>query len=56
MIAMEDSVILPADDLVVPTGYGKSGEDKGKELQQPSNTVGKRKRIYSFSLKVTYLN
>ena len=47
------SEIIPADDPIAATRYTNAGKHEGPELQQHYGAVGKKKRIYSFSFKVS---
>ena len=48
-----DSEIIPADDPIMATRYTDSGIQERPKLQQHNGAVENRKRIYSFSLKVS---
>ena len=47
------SEIIVADDQIETTRYTNADEHEGPELQQRYGAVGKKKRIYSFSFKVS---
>ena len=47
------SEIITADDPIVATRYTDSGQQERPERQQHHGAVETRKRIYSFSLKVS---